>query len=162
TPSLPREIEADPDHEAIRARLAAPGRPLWAGGRVAVTVLPLGPSLASALGAAYRAGHLVLGLERAADALAAEAHGLALVGRRAARVRLRRGDGAGPRARPPARPVPPRRQCSACPSIVRRQGYGGTQGPVGDKSPNPNGRDRKQKTAAKTESAAQVKSKEDS
>src|SRR3989442_8646400 len=83
TPSLPREIEADPDHEAIRARLAAPGRPLWPGGQVTVTVLPLSSSLASALGAAYRGGHLVLGLERADDALAAEARGLALAARRA-------------------------------------------------------------------------------
>src|SRR2546427_10492869 len=83
TPSLPREIEADPDHEAIRARLAAPGRPLWPGGQLTVTVLPLSSSLASALGAAYRGGHLVLGLERADDVLAAEARGLALVARRA-------------------------------------------------------------------------------
>jgi len=86
SPSLPREIEADPDHEAIHARLAARGRPLWPGGRLPATVLPLGPSLASALGAAYRGGHLVLGLERAEDALAAEARGLALVA-----------DGRGPR-----------------------------------------------------------------
>src|SRR2546430_8419170 len=102
TPSLPREIEADPDHEAIRARLAAPGRPLWPGGQVTVTVLPLSSSLASALGAAYRGGHLVLGLERADDVLAAEARGLALVARRAgttagargSRLLLVSGDGA--------------------------------------------------------------------
>ena len=102
TPSLTREIEADPDHEAIRARLAAPGRPLWPGGQVPVSVLPLSSSLASALGAAYRAGHLVLGLERAEDALAAEARGLTLAARRAgtaAGVRVSRlllvsGDGA--------------------------------------------------------------------
>src|SRR5437870_1342474 len=102
TPSLPREIEADPDHEAIRARLAAPCRPLWPGGRMPVPILPLCPSLASALGAAYRGGHLVLGLERAEDALAAEAHGLALVARRAgtaagarvSRLLLVSGDGA--------------------------------------------------------------------
>jgi len=81
TPSLPREIEADPDHEAIRARLAAPGRPLWPRGRMPVPILTLSRSLASALGAAYRGGHLVLGFERVEDALAAEARGLALVAR---------------------------------------------------------------------------------
>src|SRR2546430_3418694 len=103
-PSLPREIEADPDHEAIRARLAAPGRSLWPGGQVTVTVLPLTSSLASALGAAYRGGHLVLGLERADDVLAAEARGLALVARRAGTTAGARGsrllllsrDGAAP------------------------------------------------------------------
>jgi hypothetical protein len=50
---------------------------------VPATILPLGPSLASALGAAYRGGHLVVGRVRAEDALAAEARGLALVARRA-------------------------------------------------------------------------------
>ena len=83
TPPLPREIEADPGHEGIRARLAAVARPLWSGGRVPTPVLPLRPALAGALGAAYRGGHLVLGLERAEEALAAEARGLALVARRA-------------------------------------------------------------------------------
>jgi hypothetical protein len=47
-----------------------------------VPVLPLGPALAEALGAAHRDGQLVLGLERAEQALDAEARGLALTARR--------------------------------------------------------------------------------
>ena len=82
TSRLPREIEADPAHEAIRARLAAAGRRLWSGGRAVVPVVPLRPALAAALAAAHRDGHLVLGFEGAEKALAAETHGLALVARR--------------------------------------------------------------------------------
>src|SRR5262245_45398231 len=80
--SLPREVEADPGHDAIRAQLGATCRPLWRGGKTAVPVLSLRPPLATALQAAHRAGHLVLGLERAAEALAVEAHGLDLAARR--------------------------------------------------------------------------------
>jgi hypothetical protein len=98
SPPLPREIEADPAHEAIRARLASVARPLWPGGEASVPVLPLGPPLATALAAAYRAGHLVLGLERAEEALAAEARGLALAGTtagpRVSRLLLLSSDGA--------------------------------------------------------------------
>src|SRR5881628_2567391 len=86
TPPLPREIEADPGHEVIRARLRAGGRRLWPGGQAVVPVLPLRPALAGALGAAYRDGRLVLGLERVEAALAAEARGLALVARRTGRA----------------------------------------------------------------------------
>jgi hypothetical protein len=81
-PALPREIEANPDHAAIRARLTAPDRLLWRGGQLMVPVFPLRPPLAAALAAAYGAGQLVLGFERAEKALAAETHGLELVARR--------------------------------------------------------------------------------
>ena len=102
TPPLPREIVADPGHEAIRARLGAVARPLWSGGRVPAPVLPLRPALATALGAAHRDGHLVLGLERAGEVLAAETRGLALLAQRAgtaaaarvSRLLLVSGDGA--------------------------------------------------------------------
>jgi hypothetical protein len=76
--ALPREVEADPGHGAIRAQLAVASRPLWRGGTTAVPVLSLRPPFAAALQAARRDGHLVLGLERATEALAAEAHGLDL------------------------------------------------------------------------------------
>ena len=46
-------------------------------------MLPLCPPLATALRAAHRDGHLVLGLERAEEALAAEARGLDFAARRA-------------------------------------------------------------------------------
>jgi hypothetical protein len=81
-PALPREIEADPAAGDIRARLAAGARRLWPGGRAVVPVLPLGPALAHALAAAWSERQLVLGLERAAEALASEARGLAIVARR--------------------------------------------------------------------------------
>jgi hypothetical protein len=84
TPPLPREIEADPAASAIRARLAAVDRRLWAGAPAPVPVLPLGPALAAALAAANRTGRLVLGLEGAAVALATEARGLAVLARGAA------------------------------------------------------------------------------
>jgi hypothetical protein len=80
---LPREIEADPSHGAIRAQLAAVCRPLWQGGKASASVLPLRPPLATALRAAHVDGHLVLGLERAEEALAAEARGLDFAARRA-------------------------------------------------------------------------------
>ena len=79
--ALPREIEADAGHDAIRERLAAPDRLLWPGGTATVPVLPLG-TVAAALAVAYGAGHLVLGFEEAAKTLAAETRGLALVARR--------------------------------------------------------------------------------
>jgi len=95
---LPREIEADPSHGAIRAQLAAVCRPLWRGGHASVPVVPLRPPFATALQAAHRDGHLVLGLERAEEALAAEARGLdlaaATAGARVSRLLLLSEDGA--------------------------------------------------------------------
>jgi hypothetical protein len=82
TAPLPREIEADPGHDAIQARLAAETRRLWVGGHALVPVLPLGSALADALAVAHRDGQLVLGLERAEKALEAERRGLALTARR--------------------------------------------------------------------------------
>jgi hypothetical protein len=81
-PPLPREIEADPHHGAIRARLAGPTRRLWTGGQATVPVLPLGAGLVAALATAGRDGQVVLGLERAEEVLAAEAHGLTVAARR--------------------------------------------------------------------------------
>ena len=81
-PPLPRVIEASPDHATIRSRLAARDRLLWRGGQAMVPVLPLRPAVATALAAAYGAGHLVLGLERVAKVLEAETRGLALMARR--------------------------------------------------------------------------------
>jgi hypothetical protein len=80
---LPREIEADPDREAIRARLAAAVR-TPPGATVPVPLVSLGPAVAGALGTAHRSGELVLGLEAAAETLANEERGLAELARRGA------------------------------------------------------------------------------
>jgi hypothetical protein len=80
--ALPRTIECDAGHDAIRARLSAGTRRLWSGGGATVPVLPFGPALADALGVAGRNGQLVLGLERVEETLEAEARGLALTARR--------------------------------------------------------------------------------
>jgi hypothetical protein len=72
----------DPYHDAIQARLVAERRRLCTGGQTTVPVLPLCPAVAIALRAADGDGHLVLGLERAGETLAAEAHGLMLSARR--------------------------------------------------------------------------------
>jgi hypothetical protein len=77
TMRLPREIEADPCHEAVREVLAAQTRQLWAGGTRATTVVPLTDALARALGAAASGGVLRRGLEAAESALDAERRGLA-------------------------------------------------------------------------------------
>jgi hypothetical protein len=80
---LPREIEADPRGEAIRARLAAASRlPFGETTPTPVPVLPLAPALATALQQARSCGRLVLGLEGAAEALATEHRGLAALAKR--------------------------------------------------------------------------------
>jgi hypothetical protein len=90
TARLPREIESDPRCEAIRARLTTGDRRTLPGAQVTVPVLPLGPPLTEALGTAYRLGRLVLGLDAAADALASEERGLALLAHRAGTGRATR------------------------------------------------------------------------
>jgi hypothetical protein len=80
---LPRQIEVDPCHDAVRAALLAHPRPLWAGGEVAVPLLAPTAALVAALRAARGAGHLRRGLEAVEAALAAERKGLAVAERRA-------------------------------------------------------------------------------
>jgi hypothetical protein len=82
TARLPREIEADPRGEAIRAQLATASRLPFPGATAPVPVLPLAPALAAALGQARGFGQLVLGLEGAAEALATEHRGLTALARR--------------------------------------------------------------------------------
>jgi hypothetical protein len=83
TVRLPREIEADPRGEAIRAWLDAASRfPFRETTTPPVPVLPLAPALATALRQARGCGRLVLGLEGAAEALATEHRGLAALAKR--------------------------------------------------------------------------------
>lgn len=76
-PRLPREIEADPRHAAVRAALTAAPRLLWSGGVVAAPVVPLSAALRRVLDDPALRPCLVRGLESAAATLAAEARGLA-------------------------------------------------------------------------------------
>ena len=82
---LPTQVEADPRGEALRAGLLANRRLLWSSGSTRVPVAQLTPELARSLRSAFSAGRLTRGLERASDALAAEAKGLRLVDERAAK-----------------------------------------------------------------------------
>lgn len=74
---LPREIEADPCHDAVQAALAANTRLLRPGGTLIAAVVPLTDALRRALGEAGTTHRLRRGLEAAADALDAERRGLA-------------------------------------------------------------------------------------
>ena len=82
---LPRELEADPACEAIRAALAARPRRLWQGGTLEVPVLALTGLLAAALRAALGRAQLRRGLEAAVGALEADRRGLAVVAERTGR-----------------------------------------------------------------------------
>ena len=79
---LPRDVEADPQREAIHAALAARTRKLWPGGSVDVPVLALTAELTAARRAALARGQLRRGLEAADAALAAERQGLEAVASR--------------------------------------------------------------------------------
>jgi hypothetical protein len=101
-PRLPREIEVDPCHDAVRAALATPARLLWPGGTLVAPVVPLTAALRHALGAAATSGLLRRGLEAAGAALDAERRGLAALppdearrqGARVSRLLLVANDGA--------------------------------------------------------------------
>jgi hypothetical protein len=82
---LPRQVEADAHHAAIRAALAASTRRLWPGGALHVSVLEPTEALVQALRAAAGAGPLRRGLEAATAALDAEQRGLSTLERRAGR-----------------------------------------------------------------------------
>lgn len=75
-PRLPREIEADPGHDAVQAALAARTRLLWPGGTLVVPIVPLHPALRCALATPAVAQRSRRGLEAAQAALDAERRGL--------------------------------------------------------------------------------------
>ena len=99
---LPREIEADPRHDAIRAALAGAAAPLWQGGVLEVVHAGFDEPMRRALRTAAITGRLVRGLESAAETLAAEQAGLAALpaatasrqGRRVSRLLVVTNDGA--------------------------------------------------------------------
>lgn len=73
---LPKDVVADPRHDAVSKLLAAHARPLWEGAKNQAPVLPMTDALAAELKAALLEGHASQGLELIADKLAAEQRGL--------------------------------------------------------------------------------------
>lgn len=73
---LPKDVVADPRHEAVQTLLAAHGSLLWEQGRHQVATLPLTDELATVLRGALTAGHATQGLETIAEKLEAEQKGL--------------------------------------------------------------------------------------
>ncbi len=99
---LPREIEADPRHQEIRAALARAPRKLWSGGTIDAAVVPFDAHVQRALQKHQTTVHLVRGLESAATVLDAEQRGFAALdpdmaarqGQRISRLLLITNDGA--------------------------------------------------------------------
>lgn len=73
---LPKDVVADPRHEALLALLTAHEAPLWEGGKHRVATLPPNDALLAALRTALLAGQASQGLELITDKLAAEQKGL--------------------------------------------------------------------------------------
>ena len=73
---LPRLVEDDPCHAAVRAALGADTRLLWPGGAIMFSVVPFTEALRGTLREAAAGGLLRRGLEDAESALAAERRGL--------------------------------------------------------------------------------------
>jgi hypothetical protein len=73
---LPRALESEECHAAVQAALAAVRRPLWPGGAVVASVVPLTYALRRALRSAAAIGTLRRGLEAAESALDDERRGL--------------------------------------------------------------------------------------
>jgi hypothetical protein len=73
---LPKDVLADPRHDALVALLEAHTAPLWDSGKHPVPTLPMNAALAAELGHALDAGLACQGLEKIGDTLAAEQKGL--------------------------------------------------------------------------------------
>jgi hypothetical protein len=73
---LPKDVMADPRHDAIRALLERDLVPLWEGARHSVPTVPCDRTLANILRGALHSGHAAQGLELITEKLAAEQKGL--------------------------------------------------------------------------------------
>ena len=73
---LPKDLLADPRHDAVTRLLDANLAPLWEGGRHAIATVPFTMPLAGVLRGALRTGLAVQGLELIIEKLAAEQKGL--------------------------------------------------------------------------------------
>jgi len=79
-PLLPRAVEADPRHDAVRAALAHAVTPLGGATDIAIPTLHPTAALRDALAAAGAEGRVERGLETIVASLAAEARGLRAAG----------------------------------------------------------------------------------
>lgn len=91
TLKLPKDVVADPRHEAICRLLTTSTGKLWESGRIEVPTLALTAALTAELERALRIGQAVQGLETIAEHLAREQKGLDAM--------VRRAPGEAPRAR---------------------------------------------------------------
>jgi len=73
---LPKDLVADPRHDAVLSLLTTHAGSLWEGGRNEVATLPMTDALAATLRAALQAGHACQGLELLTGKLSAEQKGL--------------------------------------------------------------------------------------
>lgn len=73
---LPKDVAADPRHDAVRALLERDPTPLWEEGRHSVATVSLDKALADVLRGALHTGHAAQGLELITEKLAAEQKGL--------------------------------------------------------------------------------------
>jgi hypothetical protein len=73
---LPRDVVADPRHDAVLALLTSRAGPLWEGGRNPAATLPMTDALGAELRGALAAGHACQGLELLTEKLASEQKGL--------------------------------------------------------------------------------------
>ncbi|AUX48785.1 hypothetical protein SOCE26_103260 [Sorangium cellulosum] len=80
---LPKDLVADPRHDAVSALLATRAGLLWEGGRNEVATLPMTDALAAELRGALSAKHACHGLELITDKLASEQKGLDAAARKA-------------------------------------------------------------------------------
>ena len=86
-PRLPRQIEADDRHHAIRAALTARVGRLWSGGTLEVPVLAPTEALYQALRAAERIGQICRGVDATLRLLTNAAHSRATLAARAGTLR---------------------------------------------------------------------------
>ena len=80
---LPKDLAADPRHDAVSNLLAARSGLLWEGGRNQVATVPMTDALAAVLRNALASGLACQGLELATDKLAGEQKGLDAVSAKA-------------------------------------------------------------------------------
>jgi hypothetical protein len=80
---LPKDVVADPHHDALVTLLSARSARLWENGRNQVATVPMTRALAAELCAALVEGHACQGLELSAERLRSEQEGLDALSKKA-------------------------------------------------------------------------------